>query len=1418
MSKQCNYIAQVVNPTTNQEEDSKLFLHLLSLSKVGQDPAANRKNLVNLYKRCISEDLRDRIVPNNQGQYDIGDLIRETDLANFLDSEKLQKAVDKEVKSQWVPDTDANYQSLSEKIINFNDNSDFKGAYVAELETRITKNGTEIRSVPKKFLSQNRIKAENFKKAYTLNTKLRTILQNAGVKIGALTKLEQELGVEGVTDFDTVKKASNGIVELIRLAKGSKGEVALPEEFSHFVLECLKNETLAQRLLTLIDNYNLAPTILGEEYDEYSELYESDNSRLIFEAASKLIMHQIFLNEGIIDGAAFNLTERLKNVFKQRFSNMSEEEIETAIREIESAVEKISKSAFVNPEALSFYKIQSDKAFYRLDDDKRLQRDKTIVQNILDTEVKRFHLYGNRYEQESKNGKKSFSEEEKEFVSKIANEANSKLAILKFVERAQKDLKIAQRNLSQGSNERFMQMTFKDKCAYLRNISTYVSSYKSLLGYISNAAMEEESYGDDFYGNESTGVSIKGIVQDALLTANYVEQLYNQYAGPLFLEFFKPLLGDNIVVPFGKNKGKEISIEQLMNESVADISFLDRWLNSMANSGDWINKLFDRAVKQRKTKARLEAEDYKTKLLALGKYAEQNGITNFDWLYEQDNEGNLTLNFVSELNWGQYRKDKSKFYEDLDKELTEKYGDKSGWKEKGVWKERNDKRDKWLASHREWDKSAKHFVPIKKLYFNPEYSAIQKDDVKKHIYDEITGMKAGFDSWLPNNSTQAHTVPVILRDLVERVKNSQNLKDGAMAIWESLRDEVIKRSDNTDYGVIEGDDIYNGEGVVKKRFNFIGHPVDSLPIYYQRLRDDVVKNGKVIQRGDSANDVSTDIISTMTAYADMACNYKAMHEVIDALEICRDYIDNQEQHYYLTEGGKPVIEQINELGRKVENRAFKKDPNTRLSKSQRDDFFSAQVYGRYFKDAGTISILGQTFDLGQLANLANKLTSLNGLAINFLAGIANVDQGSIMMDVEAKAKQFFTTKDVLAADKQYAKWLPECMSEIGARVQTGWLNLFSTKFNVLQEYDRTIKDINFNRRNWFVRMFGSDFLYFTNNSGEHWMQHRTFFALANSDNEQLELDGDNISLLDAYERKYVQQDGSLGDTDAGLGAKLIMKTGILDKTGRRIITREEIAKGHKITDSSKEISEDEFINYFSRKCSEINHRMHGIYNTEDMNAFQRTAIGRMAMIFRKWMIPSFNRRFRKADYNLDLEDWTEGYYRTAGHFMTEAIKAIRSAELAEYMSNLSDYEKQNLRRAATEMAWLTGIVVALLLIDWGDDDKNRPWAVKLLEYKLLRMRTEIGAMAPTPLILNEFGKLVQSPLPAINTWENLLGCWHLLFDINGWSTDEEHAIQSGRFKGHSKNYRTLMKSPLMWWDNDLYHITHPEELIPFYKQ
>ena len=547
--------------------------------------------------------------------------------------------------------------------------------------------------------------------------------------------------------------------------------------------------------------------------------------------------------------------------------------------------------------------------------------------------------------------------------------------------------------------------------------------------------------------------------------------------------------------------------------------------------------------------------------------------------------------------------------------------------------------------------------------------------------------------------------------------------------------------------------------------------MQTLPIYFTKLK-----------KGESANDLSTDIVSTLTAYAAMANDFDEMNKVIDVLELGRDLL--RERQVIQTQGGKPLVEKFKAIGRRVESKLTKEGEATRFIQ-RLNDFFEMQVYGRYMADEGTF---GKTnIDKGKVANFINRVTSMNNLALNVLSGISNIATGKVMMRIESLAGEFFNEKNTITADRIYGQSLPAYLAEIGNRVKTSKLALWDELFNVMQEYEQDVREVNFDRKTWFSRMFGTSTLFFMNNAGEHWMQNRTSLALADAYKMKAP-NGKIVNLWDAMEVVPIDKNNKKA------GAKLQLKQGYTKADGSAF-TQDDIIK-------------------FSRKSAAINQRMHGIYNKADRSAVQRLAIGRMGMMFRKWIKPSLNRRFKSATYNYDLDAWTEGYYRTSGRFLLQLARDLRETQfnITARWNELTSTEKANIRRALTETGHFLAVMAIIGLIEWSDD-RDRPWLIRMAEYQARRLYTELGSMIPGKSMISEGLKIIKSPAAGVNTIENILDLTKLL---NPWNYTDE--IQSGRYEGHSTAYKSFFESPVIPMNRTIYRGLHPETGIPFFKQ
>lgn len=1326
----CAIIPRVKNKK-GEVVDSKLFKDLLSFTSY------NRPITTEIYLKTknprFNTQVKGELKYDENNEPTLRSLFDNTNLATYIPEKNVYQKLNKDIghfekdgkKVKTVEDTTENFNELVEKAIEFNNKNDFKDEYVAIVSRSSDENSESVLSIEVvKRTQENSAEAASMEKSYNLNKQIRGLLKEFGVKDEALTDLEERLGINGITDFSKLEGMTKGLVALIRIAKGMRGEQALPEEFAHFSIEALGDHPLVNRLLNILSKEGVVQKILGNEYDDYVLKYKGDKILLAKEAAGKLVADHMLNNKPIPVSPHKTLLQRVIEAIKNLFRKIDPVTINNAITEADKTAGEIAKK-LLNGDLnnnISLNSIKERRSLYNLQE--RIDRDKKLVRAIIDNEVKRLQIY------EKIDTKGTFSINQRILIDKIEESLKNNNEIEGIYTFLAETTKIIEQ-LSDRLNKIMQQSNTTntiESSRQLRYIRNYIYSYKSILKMISEAISNERHLNDNRYDDRITNV-----VKDAIYHIGLIEEDYKQVALPLIVPFLQSFLGDDIVIPFGKFKGRKISIEQLMKES-EDIGFFDRWLDAMADSSSYVLKSIDQAVKLSKGKARLRTIEFKKRLEALGVELEKAGIRDTEWMFEKDEKGNKTGRYISDRDYNKYRKAKQEKFS----ELEEKYGKNPTGEDLS---KRNAELSEWYNEHTE--KVDGVTKPKESLYPGPKLN-----DAQKKFYNGVMAIKKELDAMLPEGYVSLLNTVKIRKELLERMKSSSN---AGKQFWEAVKDTFIRRCDDTDIG----------DRVPLQDFE--GHVVQTLPIYFTRIKE-----------GESENDISTDVVGTLTAYAAMATDFDEMNKIIDLLEttrsVLRDILDVTEDKY-----------------KNEEARILKQKYNIRILQ-RLDDYFDMQIYGKYMDDDGSWGKI----DKAKLANSINHLTSLNMLGLNVLAGISNVTTGVVMMNIEAFCGQFFNKTAVAKADAHYAKYLPMYLGNIGSRVKTDWLSLFDEMFNVLQDYETEIRDTRFNIKNRFKRLCGTSAFFIMNNAGEHWMQNRTALALAMS-YKMKDDKGRDTNLIDALEIAYTDP------SDKSKGAKMRIKKGYTKEDGSAFTEKDIIA--------------------FERKAAAINQRMHGIYNKLDRSAVQKLAIGRMAIMFRKWIKPSLNRRFKSMSKNLDLDAWTEGYYRTTWRFFKQIVKETKEGQfsIAANWNNLTIEEKQNIKRGLTEISHFVILVAFLGMMKWNDDDKS--WLKSMIELQARRLYTELGAQVPGPQMASEAFTIVKSPAAGIKTLESIGGLVGLLNPYNyEWFNGDEAIIQSGRYKDHSKAYKLFFESPAIPMNKTIYRGLHPDESIPFYKQ
>lgn len=1336
MAKQCVHKMTIIDKN-GVEVESRLFNDLLK--------ATTRQNAVNIYNKVtdpdIQEEFKEFLIKDDNGELLSGPV----------------KVVSKLITmQQYIDELDQKYGRYDRlgNVINytmeaardivkpFNQSQQNPLNQIFHMQSRQASNGKFHVKVLEGGYTYPTVtlysaKSEELEQDYniSLNNKIKELCKTYGISIGFLNKLEEQMGIKGVLDTNMAQQAADGLIELIRISQGQEGQKAIPEEFAHAIVELLgDSHPIVNRLLNLLNNEDIFKEVLGEQYDSYNTAYKGDKLLLAKEVLGKLTAKHFLQNEEISSKPYKNLLQRFINTIKDFFKNLGsknvDKKIEDKIKEAEAEISTFSKNILANKfqKSINLRNLNKDSVkLYSLND--RIEAQKKVLEKIVQDKVKQLKIASKR---DLKAGDYDSIEELNQLEENL-EKAQYAEGISNFVSNAFEALEkqqIALKNVAQGNSNA------KD----LNQVAAILRSAKNFTAYYTNnlKAIKEEIAMDNLEETNLFNAGFRQSIKDLVELCDNLETQTQALTKEVVIQFLEPFVGNSLEIQIGKDKGITMKLEDLIERGSQDITFLDRMLDSLGDSSDQMLRLFGHAVDTFKLESQRKGLEYIKNIQALQKELESKGVKNTEFMYEKLPDGKISGDYINDLDLNAFGKAADK----VQKELSKKY--------ESFWDENYRKEyQKWYNDNTELIGTQR--VPRSDIYSSPAYAKL--NDAQKAYYKGFMSIKKELDAFLPQGASLNLKAVQIRKDWVERIKSSSSLKDGIKTFKESIKDLFIRREQDTDFG--------NDSSKSNTILDFEGKKVMNLPIYF-------------LKRLSNMEDLSLDATSGLAAYAQMAVDFNEMSQAIHLLELTRDVFNKRDMAQ--TQGNKTLKQTINAYGREFTNTLTKSGDATNFM-ARLNDYFDMQIYGRFRQDEGEF---GDTaIDKAKVADFINRMTSLNNLALNGLAGVSNVATGSVMMMQEALAGQYFNTKDLLKADSRYGKMLPSLLGNIGNNIKTDKLSLIIEKFNVMQDYEARAFELQMDRKK-FSKLFGMNTLFFMTHCGEHFMQSRTLLSLI-SKYKMKSSTGEIVDLYDALE--VVPVDGK----NLKNGGKLVVKQGYTKEDGSSFDQKD--------------------FDSISERSRYINGKLHGIYNKQDMNAIQKYALGRMAMMFRKWMRSSWNRRVAGAAYNYQAQEWNEGYYRTTGRFALQLMKDLKSFQLSLLMedwSKLSKIEKANIKRAGTEIVTFFILSLSLSCIDWPDDDS---YFNQSLEYQLRRLQTEIGAMTPTPSIFQQAFTILQSPAAGVDYLQRAFKVFNF--------TDYFDEIESGRYKGMYKGEKYWLD--LIPMNRTLYKVFNPEEASAFYK-
>lgn len=536
-------------------------------------------------------------------------------------------------------------------------------------------------------------------------------------------------------------------------------------------------------------------------------------------------------------------------------------------------------------------------------------------------------------------------------------------------------------------------------------------------------------------------------------------------------------------------------------------------------------------------------------------------------------------------------------------------------------------------------------------YVNPDYKKLSSTDLEDLNYIKET--KAELDKFLPTK--------------INRL---------APQTYQSAMDTLIKTQlpELVDKLKFLGKDIG-----VKKEDDEIGELVGDRVNYEDETRIIKYNPTRYTKLLLEPNNISTDLLSSMIAYAKMVSEFKEKAERIEQLEFIAQNIKN----------GYTVNTDTN----------MSSPSNTSNLVKQMENYLRVQIMGITYPDV-TIPVLNVK-PTKLLKNFARFVT-LKNLGLNFATQFVDFTTSRIWYQVEKTMGDTVTRKSSALGFATFKELTQDSIKESSSTIKNNKLSailrtlgLSDNLHSVFNDLDKNILMRDATNKVLFAGYRASNF-YISGNaalSGMYnfrlyngkWYTEREFGKIENP-TEQFD------SLPSAYDNMRVEN-------------------GLMTIDGMNTKT----------------------LNLFTRRMNNLISKIDGKLSEEDKTYAHSTLIGIVTLIHRDWILDGISRRLKKRGFNFDTNAVDEGYWLTTARFMKDFFankeKTRNLKFLVDNYNALSDMEKEGVRRTMKELMVVVGSIALAIIMNLGDDDDDREldYIRDMLAYLATRSTVEITA-------------------------------------------------------------------------------------------
>lgn len=526
--------------------------------------------------------------------------------------------------------------------------------------------------------------------------------------------------------------------------------------------------------------------------------------------------------------------------------------------------------------------------------------------------------------------------------------------------------------------------------------------------------------------------------------------------------------------------------------------------------------------------------------------------------------------------------------------------------------------------------------------------------------------------------------------------------------------------------------------------------VKFIPVYYTQVMD--------------AKDVTLDFASSVLLFSAMANRYEALNSINSEISLMKAVVGARKVPETNSKGQAILDAFANKLGYEE----FIRQNGESYSKKHLDAFIDMVVYGE-MQNAEEIGNLS----FAKLTNSIMSYSAITSIAADLLKGVSNNLQGNIQVLIEAAGGQFFNRKNLRRGKSFLAKNLPSVLADFGKPAPTSLLGKLVEMYDPMQG---NFKD-NYGRKvsmGVANKLFRTDTLFFNQHFGEYEIQVSTMLALFDGISVLDKTTNEEITLLQAYNIYGVEE------------AHNKIKISQRDDQGN--IIRDD--QGNILYVPFGESQRQDIQN----RLHGLNKYMHGVYNDFDKGTIQKHSLGRLALMYRKHVVPGYKRRFKRVSMDHEIGAPTEGYYRTFADTMLKDLRSYKYNVIKNW-STYTPFQKAQITKVLTELTIILalatlGFVLTNIIINPDDDDREKiqdNYLYNFLLYEVIRMRSETASyINPIDAL-----RVMRSPSAVTSTIDRLI---KFMNQVAPWNITEEYKRDEGVWnKGDNKAWAAFLK-------------------------